>query len=205
MADDFYKTLGVAKGASQDEIKKAYRKLARKYHPDRNPGDKEAEERFKQIQEAYSVLSDPEKRKQYDAGGMFGGGAAAFASTRLRSGRRLWVGSATSCPTSSAGRAGRRMPRQRGRDLETEVRLSFDDAINGTQVSVTVPMEGAMPDLQRQRAQSPGPLRDLPAVRWPGDRDRRTGNVLDLRNPVPAAAAAAPSSTIPARPAAAPA
>src|SRR5919201_128624 len=72
---DPYKTLGVDKKASADEIKKAYRKLARKYHPDTNQGDASAEERFKEIQQAYAVLSDPEKRKQYDqGGGFFGGG-----------------------------------------------------------------------------------------------------------------------------------
>src|SRR5204863_9981670 len=72
-AGDFYEVLGVSKSASQDEIKKAYRELARKWHPDRNPDDEAAEERFKEIQQAYDALSDPEKRKQYDAGGRFGG------------------------------------------------------------------------------------------------------------------------------------
>src|SRR5437660_5052919 len=72
---DYYKVLGVGKGASDEEIKKAYRKLARKYHPDRNPGDKQAEERFKEISQAHDVLSDPGKRKQYDRGtGPFGFG-----------------------------------------------------------------------------------------------------------------------------------
>src|SRR2546429_6807014 len=65
---DYYKTLGVDKKATPEEIKKAYRKLARKYHPDRNPDDKQSEARFKEVSQAYDVLGDPEKRKQYDSG-----------------------------------------------------------------------------------------------------------------------------------------
>src|SRR5579884_2148696 len=77
---DYYKILGVSKNASDEEIKKAYRRLARQYHPDRNHGDKQAEERFKEVSQAHDVLSDPEKRKAYDRGsGPFGlGGQGGF-------------------------------------------------------------------------------------------------------------------------------
>ena len=82
---DPYKTLGVDRKASDDEIKKAYRKLARQYHPDRNPDDPKAEERFKEVQQAYSILSDAEQRKRYDAGGgVFGTG---FDPGAFRTGR----------------------------------------------------------------------------------------------------------------------
>jgi molecular chaperone DnaJ len=148
MASDYYETLGVSKKASADEIKRAYRKLARKYHPDRNQGDENAEERFKQVQEAYDTLSDSEKRKQYDAGGAFagfggfgggrgpfagapGGGAGGFASD---------VGDIFSSVFGRSGRPGAAADQpSRGRDLETEVQLTFEQAVEGTQVSVTVP------------------------------------------------------------------
>src|SRR5258708_2611064 len=68
---DYYETLGVARGASEDDIRKAYRKLARKFHPDLNPGDKSAEDRFKNVQEAYDILSDGKKRSMYDQVGFY--------------------------------------------------------------------------------------------------------------------------------------
>jgi len=140
---DFYEVLGVSKSASQDEIKKAYRELARKWHPDRNPDDEGAEERFKEIQQAYDALSDPEKRKQYDAGGRFGGfGAGGFPGAGGVPGGGFT--SDLGDIFSSFFRGGRQQgPReQRGRDLETEVRLSFDQAMHGTQIAVSVPTTG---------------------------------------------------------------
>lgn len=142
---DYYKILGVGKNASDDEIRKAYRRLARKYHPDRNPGDKQAEERFKEISQAHDVLSDSEKRKEYDRGpasfsfnrpggfdpGSFGGGMSDILSNLFGGGPAGGAG---------AGRGGVRgtRPPARGRDLETEVSLSFDQAVEGAQVSLQV-------------------------------------------------------------------
>jgi molecular chaperone DnaJ len=146
---DYYKILGVGKGASDEEIKKAYRKLARKYHPDRNPDDKQAEERFKEISQAYDALSDPEKRKAYDRGtGPFGGfatGGGGFDPGSVAGGfgdilSNLFGGAAR----DRAGGGRTRVP-QRGRDLETEVTLSFDQAVNGAQVPLSVPVSAACP------------------------------------------------------------
>ena len=79
--NDPYKILGVDRKASQEEIKKAHRKLVRQHHPDRNPGDASAEEKFKEVQAAYDLIGDPEKRKQYDRGGMFGMGGGGGAGS----------------------------------------------------------------------------------------------------------------------------
>ena len=138
---DPYEVLGVSKEAPDDEIKKSYRKLARQWHPDRNPDDPKAEERFKEIQAAYDTLSDPEKRQAYDQGGAFGmggfppgGGGPGFAGAGFQDfgdvlsnlfGRSSGGGAQTSVP---------------GNDLDAEIALSFDQAIHGTQVQVAVPM-----------------------------------------------------------------
>src|SRR4051794_11133553 len=137
-AGDPYKVLGVDRKASQDEIKKAHRRLVRQYHPDRNPGDAAAEEKFKEIQSAYDVLGDAEKRKAYDAGGgLFGGFDPRNPSGGFNSGGGGFggigdilsdlFGGAGGGP-APGGRSG--APRaERGRDLETEVHISFEQAM----------------------------------------------------------------------------
>ena len=145
---DFYAVLGVSKDASADEIKKKYRKLARELHPDKNPGDKAAEERFKEVSEAYDVLSDDAKRKEYDeARTLFAGGG--FRPGGGFRGQQYDVNMEDLFGADSGGfgdflggifnrgRGGGRVPQpRRGQDLESSLTLSFDDAMDG----VTVPL-----------------------------------------------------------------
>lgn len=158
---DYYKSLGVDKKASADDIKKAFRKLAVKYHPDRNPGDKSAEDTFKEINEAYAVLSDPKKKEEYDTygssgfhqqysqedifrnfdfGGTFkdmgmGGGEDIFS--------RLFGGA-----FSRGGRGSYRTSPQRGADHEMEIDISFRDAAQGVEKSVAFRRNGSREELK---------------------------------------------------------
>ena len=142
-----YDVLGVAKSATDDEIKKAYRKLARELHPDRNPDDASAEERFKDVQAAYDILSDREKREAYDrfgeagpTGQPFGPGGVRFENVDLGDLSDL-LGNFGSF-FGRGQRAARPRP-ERGGDLESRVRISFDDALEGVQIRVPVELETA--------------------------------------------------------------
>jgi molecular chaperone DnaJ len=143
---DLYAVLGVDKKASADEIKKSYRKLARKYHPDRNAGDKAAEERFKEISQAHDVIGDPDKRKDYDRGqGPFAapaaGGGSPFAGTGGfdTSGFGDILSNLFGNAAGGGGPTTRKPAPQRGRDLEASVQISFDQAVNGAQIPLSVP------------------------------------------------------------------
>jgi molecular chaperone DnaJ len=183
---DYYKILGVGKNASEEEIKKAYRKLARQYHPDRNPSDKRAEERFKEISQAHDVLSDAEKRKQYDRGsgpfginmpggfdpGSFGSGFGDILSN-------LFGGAA-----GGAGRGGVRggRPQVRGRDLETEVSLTFDQAVDGAQVPLAVPTSQPCPTCQGTGAKPGTSARVCPVCNGRGVEAQSQG-IFSLSQP----------------------
>jgi len=147
MAESLYDVLGVKKGASADEVKKAYRKLARQYHPDANPGDASAEERFKQVQTAYDVLSDEEKRKAYDRFGSTNGRGptAGPGNVNVDFGDFDWAGNLGDIFGGRFGdifggapRGRARTQPVRGADVETEVRLSFEDSLKGAEAKVPV-------------------------------------------------------------------
>src|SRR5919107_1236854 len=141
---DLYKVLETSKEASQDEIRRSYRRLARKYHPDANPGDRKTEERFKEIQQAYEVLSKPEKRREYDEGprtffGSQGAGQPGGADFGDISDLLGGFGNLGDIFGRTAGTT--RMAKVRGENITVNVRLNFKDALNGVTTRVGVPVE----------------------------------------------------------------
>ncbi len=205
MAKDFYKILGVAKDASPEDIKKAHRKLARQLHPDLNPGNKKAEDQFKEVQEAYDVLSDPERRSRFDKygdpdadpskmwgggtpGGGFGGGPqGGYQNVEVDPGGINFddfLGGIFGQRDAARGAAGGRRPAPSNapaEDVEFGLEISLEEAYRGTTHRVQVTVEDACPDCggsgQKRDAQGRFDLRGAKCTRCGG-----TGRIPSPRN-----------------------
>jgi molecular chaperone DnaJ len=201
---DYYETLGIKRDAKPEEIKKAYRRLARKYHPDVNPNDKSAEERFKQTTEAHDVLSDPKKRKVYDRFGEYSDNLADAAArgatpgfggaSREKGGIRFedfdWSGGATPGGSGSSfgdifsslfggGKAQREPPRPqpiRGTDIEMPLALSFEEAIKGLTTNITV-NRSEQCSRCTGAGDTGGPVMDCPTCKGTGQVQRAGGRL----------------------------
>ena len=186
---DYYEVLGVDKSASADEIKKAYRKLAVKYHPDKNPGDKEAEEKFKEAAEAYSVLSDPDKKARYDQfghagvegagpdfsggfgdlndilndlfGGAFGGGFGGFGGF------------------GGGGRSNQRQQKvYRGRDIRVRVKLTLEEIAKGVEKEISIEKSVPCSDCGGRGAKNSSDIKTCPACNGTGQVQRVVNSFL---------------------------
>ena len=189
---DYYEVLGVAKGASADEIKKAYRKLAVKYHPDKNPGNKEAEEKFKEAAEAYAVLSDADKRAKYDqfghagvdgagpdfSGGfgdlndilndLFGGGFSGFSGFGGGFG-------------GFGGGRGQRQQQQRvyrGRDIRVRVKLTLEEIAKGVEKEISIEKSVPCPDCGGRGARNASDIKTCPACNGTGQVQRVVNSIF---------------------------
>ena len=185
---DYYSTLGVAKDAKPEDIKKAYRKLARTYHPDANKGDTAAEDRFKEISEAYDVLSDTKRRAEYDeARSLFGAGGGRFrqpGSTGPAGGPAFDFGDMFGAGGGGLGdvlgglfgaRAGRSPGLRRGADIESQVTLSFTDAVNGVTLPLRMASEQACPTCRGTGGRGGTMPRQCPICLGTGQTSRNQG------------------------------
>jgi curved DNA-binding protein len=192
-AKDYYKALGVDKGASAEDIKKAFRKLAVKYHPDRNPDDKTAEDKFKEINEAYAVLSDPKKKEEYDTYGSSGFHKQysqedifrgfdfnnAYKDMGAGGGEDLFsrlFGGAFGGGRGQGGRGGFRPGPQRGNDLEMETDVGFRDAVLGAEKSIAFRRNGKREEL---RVKIPAGVDNGSKIRITGKGGQGEGGVPD--------------------------
>ncbi|MCW2901999.1 MAG: chaperone protein DnaJ [Streptosporangiaceae bacterium] len=192
---DYYKVLGVSKTATQDEIKKSYRKLARKHHPDTNKGDTESEDRFKEISEAYDVLSDDKRRKDYDEARKYG--AAGYRAQPGGGGFGFDLGDLFGQQPGQAGGAGagerigdlfgglfnrgattRQTGRRarRGADVESEVTLSFGQALEGITIPIRLTSEAACAGCRGTGAKAGTVPRVCPSCEGTGQENRNMGN-----------------------------
>ncbi|MGA7272835.1 MAG: molecular chaperone DnaJ [Acidimicrobiia bacterium] len=188
---DFYSVLGVAQDAPQDEIKRAYRKLAQKLHPDANPGDATAEERFKEVSEAYATLSDPEQRKEYDqvrrlassgafAGGGFGGGGfGGQQQVRVEDLSDLFggLGGLGDLFGGAGARGGRRSGAApvRGTDSSSDLTISFDEAFSGLTTTLQVRGQAACSHCGGTGAEPPSRPQSCPTCGGTGSVARNQG------------------------------
>jgi len=177
---DYYEILGVSRDASQEEIKKAYRRLAVKYHPDRNPGDKSAEERFKEVQEAYDVLGDEKKRAQYDRFGTtaedFSSGTGGFGGFGQGFGQgfgglddifEAFFGEGFG--GFGGGRSSRNAPRK-GADLRYDLTISLEDAAKGMNKEISISRMEICPVCDGRGAENPNDLRTCPTCGGTGQQ-----------------------------------
>ena len=176
MTKDYYAILGISRNATQEEIKRAYRRLALQYHPDKNPGNREAEEKFKEITEAYQVLSDPAKRANYDRFGTTdfnrGGGQEAWGFEGFGSFSDIFE---EFFGDIFGTRQNRRSRAQRGQDILHRVEISFAEALRGTTVHLEVERSELCPQCRGLGAVNPGDYATCPTCNGQGQLYYRQG------------------------------
>lgn len=182
---DYYEILGVSRDASEQELKSAYRQMALKYHPDRNPQNAEAEEKFKEAAEAYSVLSDPQKRAAYDQyghAGVSGAASAGFDPSVFADFGDIF-GDIFGFGDLFGSTARRRTRAQRGEDLRYDLELSFEDAVRGMSAEIQVPRQEVCHRCLGKGAE-PGDMATCPACRGRGETVYQQG-FLSIRRTCP--------------------